>query len=31
LEQQTGYVIKTLAVGTGQALELGAKGKPMFF
>ncbi|MDD2457928.1 MAG: substrate-binding domain-containing protein [Eubacteriales bacterium] len=26
-EQQTGYVIKTIAVGTGQALELGAKGE----
>ncbi|NCA99162.1 MAG: tungsten ABC transporter substrate-binding protein [Clostridia bacterium] len=26
-EAQTGYVIKTIAVGTGQALELGAKGE----
>jgi len=25
-EQQTGYMVKTIAVGTGQALELGAKG-----
>lgn len=26
-EQQTGYMVKTIAVGTGQALELGAKGE----